>query len=72
MSNGWGKLKDRCLPERISKLAIAILLLLGGVALVVAGFTVLPVIGLILAIPFLAFSFYFFRSHLNDQCEIER
>jgi len=63
MSNGWGKLKDRCLPERIS---------IGGIALVVAGFTVLPIFGLILAIPFLAISFYFFRSHLNEQCEIER
>jgi len=72
MSNGWGKVKDRCLPERISKLAIAVLLLVGGIALVVTGLTILPVIGLVLAIPFLAFSYYFFRSHLNDQCEIER
>lgn len=72
MSNGWGNLKDRCLPERISKLAVAILLLLAGIGLVVLGFTILPVFGLILAIPFLAFSFYFFRAHLNEKCEIER
>lgn len=63
---------DRCLPQRLSKLTIAVILLIFSLGLVVLGLTILPVIGFILAVPVLLFSIFFFRVHLNQRCEIER
>jgi hypothetical protein len=64
--------KQSCLPERFSKLAIAVLLLVLSLGLIVLGLTIVPVIGFVLAIPLLAFSFFFFRAHVNQRCQIER
>jgi hypothetical protein len=44
--------------------------LLFGLGLIVLGFTVLPIFGLILAIPVLGASAYFIRAHLNKECQI--
>lgn len=59
-----------CLPERITKLTIAVVLLLGGVGMLLLGFTVLPVIGFAAAVPMLILAGYFFYARLNEQCEI--
>ena len=47
------------------------LALLAAFALFILGITLLPVIGIFLALPVLALSIYIFRLHLNDQCEID-
>lgn len=60
-----------CLPQNVTKLVLALFFLFATVGLIISGFTVLPVIGFILAVPFALISVYFFRVHLNDQCEIE-
>lgn len=59
-----------CLPERITKLTIAVVLLIGGVGMLLLGFTVLPVIGFAAAVPMLVLAGYFFYARLNEQCEI--
>ena len=59
-----------CLPERFSKLLLATILLLGGIGFGVIGFTVLPVIGLLAAVPMLVLAGYFYRVHLNERCDI--
>ncbi len=60
-----------CMPERFSKLLLAAVLLLGGIGFGVIGFTVLPVIGLLVAVPMLVLAGYFYRVHLNEKCRIE-
>lgn len=60
-----------CLPQKISKLMLAIFFAFATVGLVISGFTVLPIIGFIAAVPFALISYYFFKTHLNDQCEIK-
>ena len=62
----------RCLPEKLSKLTLSVLFSLFGLAAVVMGFTVLPVFGFILSIPFFILAFYFYKAHLNSKCEITR
>ena len=59
-----------CYIERISKLGIGITLLIFGLGLVVIGLTILPVFGLVLAAPVLLASGYFFKAHLNRECQI--
>ncbi len=60
-----------CLFERFSKTGIGIFFLFIALGLVLSGLTVLPFFGFVLAIPVLLVSFYFFRAHLNEQCQIE-
>jgi hypothetical protein len=60
-----------CMPERFSKLLLATILLLGGIGFGVIGITVLPFIGLVVAIPMLVLAGYFYRVHLNERCRIE-
>jgi hypothetical protein len=60
-----------CLPQKLSKLAVGIIFILFGLCAVVLGFTVLPVFGFVLAVPFFWLAWYFIRVHLNRQCEIE-
>jgi uncharacterized membrane protein len=59
-----------CFFERVSALTIGILLLVGAIGFAVVGLTVLPVVGLVVAVPIFALSVYFFRVHFNRQCEI--
>jgi hypothetical protein len=59
-----------CFFERISKISIGLTLLLFGLGLIVIGLTVLPIFGLILAVPVLGASAYFIRAHLNKECQI--
>lgn len=62
---------QRCLPQRIAKIFIAGLYIIGTVGFIVTGFTVLPIIGFGMAIPFAAVSLYLIKAHLNQQCEID-
>ncbi len=59
-----------CLYERTSKYAIAAILLVVTAILFISGLTILPLFGLILAVPILFVSFYFFRVRLNKECQI--
>ncbi|MDY0375898.1 MAG: hypothetical protein RBQ72_09230 [Desulfobacterium sp.] len=62
---------SECIPERMSKLLVGALLIVGALALVAIGFTILPVVGIILAIPVAGLGIYFIRVHLNEKCEID-
>jgi len=59
-----------CYFERVSNLGAGLFLLLLGLAFVVIGITVLPVLGFIVAIPIFLGSFYFLRAHLSDECQL--
>jgi len=59
-----------CIPQKISKLMIGLILMGFALALIIIGVTLLPVFGFILALPVIALAIYIFRLHLNDQCEI--
>ena len=61
----------RCVPQNISKLFIGGLFALFAVGFIISGFTVLPIIGFAVAIPFMVISVYLIKAHLNKQCEIE-
>lgn len=61
----------KCIPQKISKLLLGSLMLVGAIALVIIGITLLPVFGFILAVPVISLSFYVYSLHLNDQCEID-
>ena len=60
-----------CWYQEVSKLLLAILMALGAIGCVIGGFTVMPILGYFIAVPFALASFYFFKAHLNKQCEIE-
>ena len=64
-------MSNECIPQRISKFTLGIILLGAALGLVVIGITLLPIIGIVAAVPVAALAIYFFRVHLNDQCEIE-
>jgi len=61
----------KCVPQKISKLMMGSMMLIAATALVVIGVTLLPVFGIVLAVPVTALAIYIFRLHLNDQCEID-
>ena len=60
-----------CLVERFSKIGIAAVFLMISFAFILSGITVLPFVGFVIALPFVLFSIYFFRAHLNKECQIE-
>ncbi|MDZ7667085.1 MAG: hypothetical protein U5K27_17455 [Desulfotignum sp.] len=60
-----------CLPQKISKFTLGMILVAAALAMTVVSFTLLPVIGLVLVVPIVALAIYVFKLHLNDQCEID-
>jgi hypothetical protein len=60
-----------CIPQKISKFTLGMILVAAALAMTVVSFTLLPVIGLVLVVPIVALAIYVFRLHLNDQCEID-
>ena len=60
-----------CMPQKISKFAIGLMLVAAALIMVILGFTLLPIIGQILAVLLLILAVYVFKLHLNDQCEID-
>ena len=64
-------MKNLCLVERFSKVGMGLFFLLISLGLILSGVTVLPVFGFLLAVPVFLISLYFFRAHLNKDCQIE-
>ncbi len=62
---------NKCIPQRISKFGFGLILIGAALGLTVIGLTLLPIIGLVLAVPVAGLALYFFRVHLNDQCEMD-
>ena len=60
----------KCLPQRISIILISIFMLLGAAAFTLLAFSVLPIIGFLVAVPLFILAVYFIRLRLNKQCEI--
>jgi len=60
----------KCVSERVFKITIATFLLIGAIGFIAIGFTLLPLIGFIVAIPFIVLAFYVLKAKLNDRCEI--
>lgn len=59
-----------CIFERVSNFSVGVILLFVGFAFLVISATVLPVVGLIVAIPVLAGSVVFFVAHRSKQCSL--
>jgi hypothetical protein len=64
-------MKNICLIERFSKIGAGIFFLIISIGFILSGITVLPIFGFLMAVPLLFISFYFFRAHLNKDCQIE-
>jgi hypothetical protein len=64
-------MKNMCLVERFSKIGAGIFFLIISIGFMLSGITVLPIFGFLMAVPLLLISFYFFRAHLNKDCQIE-
>lgn len=64
-------MSNECIPQRISKFTLGLILLGAAFGLVVIGITLLPIVGLLAAVPVAVLAVYFFRVNLNDQCEID-
>lgn len=62
---------SQCIPQRISKLFLGLIFMAAAAALVIIGITLVPVFGFILAVPVAALGIYFFRAHLNKECQID-
>ena len=60
----------KCLPQRGFKLMLAAVFLIGAIGFIVIGLTLLPFVGFIVAIPFIALAFYFLTAKLDERCEI--
>jgi hypothetical protein len=58
-----------CFGDKVSAFFIGLLLLIIGVIFVIISFTVLPVFGLIIAIPALIASVPFLRTAFRAACE---
>jgi hypothetical protein len=65
-------MKNMCLFERFSKMGIGFFFLFISIGCMLSGITVFPIFGFIFAVPFLFISLYFFRVHLNKDCQIDR
>lgn len=59
-----------CLFERFSNASTGFILLIIGLGLLVVSVTVLPIIGLVLAVPVLIASIAFFIARRSKQCAL--
>lgn len=60
-----------CTSEKISKYFLAGVFVVFALGLVVLGFTFLPFIGFVLALPVAAIAIVLIRTRLNDQCQLD-
>ena len=60
-----------CKFEKVSHFGIGMALLVIGFIFSVVGITVLPVIGLVVAVPAFVASFLFFKAHRSKECQLE-
>ena len=63
-------LKNNCLFERVSHVSVGLILLLFAAGLGMIGVTVLPVIGLIAAMPVLFLAALFFKAPRSRECTL--
>lgn len=59
-----------CYFERISDFAVGLFLLLAGLALTIISFTIIPVIGLVVAIPVLVLAISFLGAKRSKECAL--
>ena len=59
-----------CYFERISDFAVGLFLLFLGLALTVVSFTIIPVIGLVVAIPVLVLAISFLGAKRSKECAL--
>ena len=59
-----------CYFERISDFAVGLFLLFIGLALTVVSVTIIPVLGLIIAIPVLVLAFAFLGAKRSKECAL--
>jgi hypothetical protein len=59
-----------CYFERISDLAVGLFLLFVGLALTVVSFTIIPIIGLFIAIPVLVLAVAFLGAKRSKECAL--
>jgi hypothetical protein len=66
----WSETMNRlsCYFERISDFAVGLFLLFTGLALTVVSLTIIPVLGLIIAIPVLVLAFAFLGAKRSKEC----
>ena len=60
----------KCVPQRVFKILLAAFSLIGAIGFIAIGFTLLPFIGFIVAVPFIVLAFYFLNVKLDDRCQI--
>ncbi len=70
MKNTNEKTTD-CRSENFSKYILSAVFGVFALGLVVLGLTILPVVGLVLALPVVAVAIVLIRARLNDQCQID-
>jgi hypothetical protein len=59
-----------CYFERISDLAVGLFLLFTGLALTVISFTIIPILGLFIAIPVLMLAIAFLGAKRSKECAL--
>ncbi len=59
-----------CYFERISDFAVGLFLLFAGLALTVISFTIIPIIGLFIAIPVLVLAVAFLGAKRSKECAL--
>ncbi len=59
-----------CYFERISDFAVGLFLLFTGLALTVISFTIIPIIGLVIAIPVLILAISFLGAKRSKECAL--
>jgi len=62
--------RNDCKLERVSNITIGLILMMFGLLLTLSGITVLPVIGLLIAIPVLIIAVIFMASPRSKACAI--
>lgn len=62
---------NKCTSQKFSKYFLSGLFGLFSLGLVVLGFTFLPIIGFLLALPVVAIAVILIRIRLNDQCQLD-
>ncbi len=69
----FAQLSRACRDEKIFGRILGIFFLALGLVFLIIGFTVLPLFGLIVAIPLIALGFYFFRKSPGEEeaCETD-
>ena len=60
-----------CLFEKVSDLTICLILSVLGLLFIILGFTVIPVLGVLISIPILLVAYAFFKAHRSKECMLK-